>query len=66
MTSKETLEFNKKLFNYKIHLKKIKEEIGKIVMGQEVIVDSILRAIICNGHVLLEGVPGIGKTLLIN
>jgi MoxR-like ATPase len=66
ITSKETLEFNKKLLSYKIHLRKIKEEIGKIVIGQDAIVDAMLRAVICNDHVLLEGVPGIGKTLLIN
>ena len=42
----------------------IKKEMSKIVVGQENVVDSILRAIISNGHVLLEGVPGIAKTLI--
>jgi len=42
-----------------------KEEIGKIVIGQEETVNLILEALIANGHVLLEGVPGIGKTLLV-
>lgn len=42
-----------------------KAEIGKIVIGQDETVSLILEALISNGHVLLEGVPGIGKTLLV-
>ena len=42
-----------------------RKEIGKIVIGQDVTVNLILEALIANGHVLLEGVPGIGKTLLV-
>jgi MoxR-like ATPase len=59
-------DFEKKLLEYNAYFKRIKLEIGKVVIGQDYIVDGLLRAIICNGHVLLEGVPGIGKTLLIN
>ena len=44
---------------------RLKKEIAKAVTGQEEIVDSLIRALICNGHVLLEGVPGIAKTLAI-
>lgn len=43
----------------------MKKEIAKVVIGQEDIVDSLIRAILCDGHVLLEGVPGIAKTLAI-
>ncbi|UCD03648.1 MAG: MoxR family ATPase [Candidatus Woesearchaeota archaeon] len=46
-------------------LKKIRNEISKIVIGQEVVVDAFLRAILCDGHALVEGVPGIAKTTLI-
>ena len=42
---------------------KIKTEIGKVVVGQEKTVDLILAGIFTGGHVLLEGVPGIAKTL---
>lgn len=44
---------------------KIKKEIAKAVTGQEKIVDSLIMAFLCDGHVLLEGVPGIAKTLAI-
>jgi len=46
-------------------LKTMKKEIGKVVIGQEQIIDSLLGALLCDGHVLLEGVPGIAKTLSI-
>jgi MoxR-like ATPase len=42
---------------------RIKAEIGKAVVGQENIVDLILAGILIGGHILLEGVPGIAKTL---
>lgn len=41
----------------------IKQEIGKVVVGQEMIIDLILAGIFTGGHILLEGVPGIAKTL---
>lgn len=42
---------------------KIKEQIGKVVVGQEKLIDGLLLGILANGHVLLEGVPGLAKTL---
>ncbi len=42
----------------------IKNEIKKIIVGQETIIDMLLVALLADGHVLLEGVPGIAKTLL--
>ncbi len=44
---------------------KVKKEVGKIIVGHQEIVDGVLRGILANGHVLIEGVPGIAKTLLI-
>ncbi len=45
---------------------RIRNEIAKFIVGQETIVEDVLIAIICGGHVLLEGVPGLGKTALVN
>jgi MoxR-like ATPase len=42
---------------------KIREEIGKIIVGQEKMVDLLITAILADGHVLIEGVPGVAKTL---
>lgn len=44
----------------------IKKEVSKAVIGQEKVVDSIIRAILANGNLLIEGVPGLAKTVLIN
>ena len=43
----------------------LKEEIHKRVIGQEQVIDRILIGILCNGHILLEGVPGLAKTTLV-
>ena len=43
----------------------LRAEIGKVMVGHESIVDGTLIAILAGGHVLLEGVPGLGKTLLV-
>jgi len=46
-------------------LNKIRKEVSKIIIGQEKVINGFLRAILCNGHALVEGVPGIAKTTLI-
>lgn len=45
---------------------RIREEVGKFIVGQEAIIEDVLIAIVCGGHALLEGVPGLGKTALVN
>ena len=42
-----------------------KRELGKVVVGQDKIIDEVFSALLANGHVLVEGVPGIAKTLII-
>src|SRR5437667_533451 len=44
---------------------KLRKEIGKVIVGQDDIVEGTLAGLIAGGHVLLEGVPGLGKTLLV-
>src|SRR5881394_182023 len=46
-------------------LAKIRAEIGKSIVGQEEIVEGVLTALFAGGHVLLEGLPGLGKTRLV-
>ncbi|MFK5881245.1 MAG: MoxR family ATPase [Sulfurospirillum sp.] len=47
-------------------IEEIKKEIGKIIVGQEDLVDSLLIGLISGGHILVEGVPGLAKTTAIN
>ena len=41
-------------------------EMGKVIVGQKHLVESLLIGLLSNGHILLEGVPGLAKTLAIN
>ncbi len=46
-------------------LSRVRAEIGKIIVGQQDVVDGVLICLLAGGHVLLEGVPGLGKTTLL-
>ena len=43
----------------------LREEVGKVIVGQKYMMDRLLIALLADGHVLLEGVPGLAKTLAI-
>jgi len=45
---------------------RLSEQIHKVIVGQDAVVDQILMAMFCRGHALVEGVPGLAKTLLIS
>ena len=46
-------------------MQQVRDEIGKIIVGQDDVVEGVLIALVAGGHVLLEGVPGLGKTTLL-
>lgn len=62
-TALQVLGEKVKIENEKIQL--LKREIGKVIVGQDHMVDRLLISLLCNGHLLLEGVPGLAKTLAI-
>src|SRR3954464_13777303 len=45
---------------------RLRKEVGKIIIGQEQVLDQLLMAIFCRGHALLVGVPGLAKTLMVS
>ena len=47
-------------------VEKIKNEVGKVIVGQERLIDRLVLALVSDGHILLEGVPGLAKTLSVN
>jgi MoxR-like ATPase len=50
---------------FKTALTRVREEVGKVMVGQERVIEGTLTALFCGGNVLLEGVPGLGKTELV-
>lgn len=67
----QTNDDGKSLFENRLNVEelnhaafKIRNEIGKVIVGQERVLDYLLTALLANGHVLLEGVPGIAKTMI--
>ncbi|MBN2491196.1 MAG: MoxR family ATPase [Planctomycetes bacterium] len=47
-------------------IQRLRDEIHRVVVGQDAVVDGVLAALFCDGHALLEGVPGLAKTLLVH
>jgi len=62
---KEIQELNERAEKYSEKIRKVYSEISKIIVGQEDIVEKLLIALISDGHVLIEGVPGLAKTLMV-
>jgi MoxR-like ATPase len=50
---------------FRTTFERLRQEIRRVIVGHEALIDHVLIALFANGHVLLEGVPGIGKTLLV-
>jgi len=65
MMNKEIKNLNEKAEKYSQKLRNVHSEISKVIVGQEDIIEKLLIALISNGHVLVEGVPGLAKTLMI-
>ena len=47
-------------------LTSIRTAIAEVIVGHESLIEKLLNALLCNGHVLLEGVPGVAKTMMVN
>ena len=47
-------------------IESIKKEVAKVVVGQEKMIDSLLIGLLCEGHILIEGIPGLAKTTTVN
>src|SRR5207247_271332 len=60
-----TVELQPQLDRFRDDFETLRREIGKVIVGQDDIVRGTLTSLLAGGHVLLEGVPGLGKTLLV-
>jgi len=63
--SKKQKEVQEQCREFRQMFESLRREIGKVIVGYESIVEDVLICLFCGGHVLLEGVPGLGKTLLV-
>lgn len=61
----ETEQLQQQLTQFRADVESLRQEIGRVIVGQKEIIDGTLAALIAGGHVLLEGVPGLGKTMLV-
>ncbi|MFP4547944.1 MAG: AAA family ATPase [Fidelibacterota bacterium] len=59
-------ELNERIRQESSFITNIKQELGKVIVGQEKMVDSLIVGLLCNGHILLEGVPGLAKSLTVS
>ncbi|HNT98117.1 MAG TPA: MoxR family ATPase [Elusimicrobiales bacterium] len=58
-------QLNRKVREESLFLQDLRREIGKVIVGQEDLVNGLLVALLSNGHVLVEGLPGLAKTLTV-
>ncbi|MCB0854145.1 MAG: AAA family ATPase, partial [Bacteroidetes bacterium] len=63
MEEGQIFEPQTELAGFRIAVDKMKNEIGKIIVGQHRMVELMIAAILSDGHILIEGVPGVAKTL---
>jgi MoxR-like ATPase len=59
------MQAEEKVQLFKERLDKIQQEIGRVIAGQHNVIKEVMICLVAGGHVLLEGVPGLGKTLLV-
>ena len=62
---KEIEKLNERYRKESAVLQQVRDEVGKVIIGQEELVEALLLALLCNGHVLIEGIPGLAKTLAV-
>jgi MoxR-like ATPase len=65
MTQLATRDVEATVATFTADLRKLREEIGTMIVGQEPIVEGVVMCLLGGGHALLEGVPGLGKTMLV-
>jgi MoxR-like ATPase len=65
MNTANIQQLNEHVAHESLFLQDLLAEINKVMVGQETLVERVLIALLADGHILLEGVPGLAKTLLI-
>jgi MoxR-like ATPase len=58
-------DFSPQVDAFRSDYARIRRELSRVIVGHEQVIDEVLTCLLCGGHALLEGVPGLGKTLLV-
>ena len=66
MTQDDIQVINQKVSQQSAFIRRLREEIGKVIVGQEEMIERFLVGLLADGHILLEGVPGLAKTMSIS
>ena len=64
-TAEDIRQLNEKIEYHCSFIDRLRDEIGRVIVGQQYMLDRLLIGLLSNGHILLEGVPGLAKTLTI-
>src|SRR5205814_1589354 len=64
-TAEDIRQLNERIQSSSTFMDRLKDEVGRVIIGQYYMLDRLLIGLLTNGHVLLEGVPGLAKTLTI-
>lgn len=64
-TASDIQKLNERIQDQSAFIDRLREEVGKVIIGQQHMLDRLLIGLFTNGHILLEGVPGLAKTLTI-
>src|SRR5688500_1038476 len=65
LTADDIRQLNEKIQYHSSFVDRLRDEVGRVIIGQHYMLDRLLIGLLSNGHVLLEGVPGLAKTLAI-
>ncbi len=65
LTANDIHQLNEKIQYQGVFIDRLKDEIGRVIIGQHYMLDRLIIGLLSNGHILLEGVPGLAKTLTI-
>jgi len=65
LTANDIRELNEKIQYQSMFIDRLRDEVGRVIVGQHYMLDRLMIGLLSNGHVLLEGVPGLAKTLTI-
>ena len=56
---------NERIKNESVFIDKITAEVGRVIVGQKYMIERLMIGLLCNGHIHLEGVPGLAKTMAV-